>query len=131
MINIVISPVNSGDLTDRQIKTIALETLSKLGKSENLELEIIFVDKEDIEKLNKKYREINKPTDVLSFPQTHFESSKLNLLGSIVICQEVIKEKEELLEDIIKHGLLHLSGYDHETDVAKWEAAAKIINCKL
>jgi probable rRNA maturation factor len=134
MINILIKRQTSfTDIEEEKNKAVAKNTILKLGANSknDLELEIIFISPEDIRNLNKEYRGNNKPTDVLSFPQTHFKQSKLNILGSIVICPEIAREREEPIEELIKHGILHLYGFDHETDEAKWDEAAKIINCNF
>lgn len=132
MTNIVIArKIDYNILTDDQIKAIASEALSKLGVKNNLEVEIIFVDENEIKKLNDKHRHIDKATDVLSFPQTFFESNEINILGSIVICPKIADEREEPIEELIKHGILHLCGYDHETDEAAWLKAAEKIDCNF
>lgn len=131
MINIVISnllPISPLKKTD--IETVVKEAILKLGLTGDMEIEIIFVDKEEIKNLNGKYRQKVKETDVLSFPQQKTPAPK-NVLGSIVICLDVVQEKEENLVDVIKHGLLHLAGYDHETNEKEWVAASKKIDCKL
>lgn len=78
-----------------------------------------FIDKQDIQKLNKKYRNIDKPTDVLSF-----ESDIEGDLGDIFICREVAQENakkfnttlDKEINLLVVHGLLHLCGYDHIED---------------
>jgi len=89
-----------------------------LGENREMEtLSLAFVSKEEIAKLNKKFRKKNKPTDVLSF-----ELKDDGFLGEIIICPEVVKEnakkdgitaKKEMMKVFI-HGILHLCGYDHE-----------------
>lgn len=98
-------------------------------ESENIpeqtnELSVSFVNDEEILKLNSKYRNKHKATDVLSFPQLK-KSAKTPpppTLGDIVISLEYaqksakrygIKLEAELLRLLI-HGILHLLGYDHE-----------------
>ncbi len=85
------------------------------------DVELLIVDNNTIQELNKEHRGIDRPTDVLSFP---LASNPTNMLGSIVISadkvQEAAKEyghtpQEELILLYI-HGLLHLLGFDHETD---------------
>ena len=76
-------------------------------------LAIEFVDAERIQALNAEYRERDRPTDVLSFPVD--ESGPVigpRELGDVVICPA---ETEDLDEAVV-HGVLHLCGYDHETD---------------
>lgn len=105
--------------------TNALVTL----KQANAEAEINFISNNLIRKLNKEFRGIDKPTDVLSFPQAMIPKS--HFIGSMEICDEIVKEKNEEISSVIKHGLLHLLHFDHETDAKAWQTAANSINCKL
>lgn len=86
------------------------------------DVELIFVENEEMRELNLKHRNKNKSTDVLSFPlQTINEALPL---GSIVInktlAQEKAKEFHHSLKDEISllfiHAMLHLLGFDHEKD---------------
>ena len=85
------------------------------------DIELLITTNEEIASLNKTYRGIDKPTDVLSFP---FESSKHTPLGNIVISIDFVTQaahkyghtQEEELTLLFIHGLLHLLGYDHEID---------------
>lgn len=94
-------------------------TIELLAK--NASLELIIVNDETIRELNKEHRKLDKPTDVLSFP---IKTAKTNFLGSVVISADTAKrvadEMRHSLEDELKilfiHGLLHLLGFDHETD---------------
>lgn len=130
MINISISnQTNWKEFDENGIKKVVEDALLKIGIENDLVLEVIFADEEEIRKLNKKHRDVDKPTDVLSFPQTHFKESKLNILGSIVICPNVAEKRKIPIEELVKHGILHLLGYDHETDEPLWEKASKKINC--
>ena len=117
----------------------------KVLKSENRvreKISLAFVSKEEIKKLNKKYRGKNKPTDVLSFELGDPPSSRLGgttegqgkeCLGEIVICPEKVKEnakkyKSKLKQEMIKvfiHGILHLCGYDHEKSEKEAETMEK------
>ena len=112
------------------ITNLVNSDLSKLGVHNYL-VELNFVNNDFIHKLNNEHRGVNNPTDVLSFPQANPDHSKLNFLGSIVISPDTVKEKNETLSDAIKHGLLHLIGYDHEADTAAWEEKAMVIDCNL
>jgi probable rRNA maturation factor len=107
---------------------IADEILSKLdSKVKDATIELIFVKKEGMQKINKDLRNIDKPTDVLSFPQSFHEKAKEKILGSIIISPEMASEEKVDLETLFAHGLLHLLGYDHETNIKKWEEADKAI----
>lgn len=116
--------------TDSSTNTKTLEIALEAFEISNAIINVEFISKEGIRDLNRKFRQIDKPTDVLSFPQIKIESAPIWLLGDIIICRDVVDEKDEDLEDVLKHGLLHLLGYDHETDEQKWAGAAKKIDCK-
>jgi probable rRNA maturation factor len=74
---------------------------------------IEFVDAERIQALNREHRDLDEPTDVLSFAvDGDGTSAGPRELGDIVICPE---HTEDLREAVI-HGALHLTGMDHETD---------------
>lgn len=85
------------------------------------EIELIITNNNFIQKINKEYRNINKPTDVLSFP---LEDTPYAPLGTVIISvdyvQKKAKEYNHSLDDeftlLYLHGLLHLLGYDHEVD---------------
>ncbi len=92
------------------------------------EVNITFVDNEKIRELNKKYRNIDKPTDVLSFPMGNGDDYPTNpetgfkILGDVVISVErAVFQAEEYdhtlrreLGFLTTHSVLHLLGYDHE-----------------
>ena len=74
---------------------------------------VAFVDADRIRALNREHRAIDRPTDVLSFPVDEAgPASGPRELGDVVICPE---HTEDLTEAVV-HGVLHLCGYDHETD---------------
>lgn len=122
------------NLDDKSLESTIRETVEEvldLFKLDETFLEIIFVTPAKMQTLNNKYRRIDKPTDVLSFPQPLVPKAKLRLLGSLVIAPVVVAEKNEQIVDVVKHGLLHLLGYDHECDEEAWQQAADKINCDL
>ena len=79
--------------------------------------------------LNRRYRGRNYPTDVLSFCYDEEEIEGLPFLGEIVISPEVAVKQarqwrvnpEREMRKLLLHGLLHLIGYDHETDNGEME----------
>jgi rRNA maturation RNase YbeY len=121
---------------DKKIfSTVAKKVLS--GENRKTEtLSLAFVDKEEIKKLNKKFRKKNQPTDVLSFGENYksqIPNSTSNYLGEIIICPEVVIEnskkygvpvKKEMLKMFV-HGILHLCGYDHERSKKQAEKMEK------
>ena len=106
--------------TNITIDTSSLEEILKEVTSKDIEL--IIVKNEEIQVLNKEHRNIDKATDVLSFP-LEFDMPNMPL-GSIVISVDFVDEKakeynhsfEDELKLLFIHGLLHLVGFDHEVD---------------
>lgn len=106
--------------TDKEIDITSLEDIAKDLVSKDIEL--IITTNDEIQILNKEHRDIDKATDVLSFP-LEFEIPNMPL-GSIVISIDYVNEKaiefkhsfEDELKLLFIHGLLHLIGYDHEVD---------------
>jgi len=91
--------------------------------SKNVSFTLLLSNNKKIKKLNKKFRNKNKPTDILSFPLSHKISIKKDTyLGDIIISFNYMnKEKEKKLfkTAVIKtfiHGYLHLLGFDHIKD---------------
>ena len=132
--------VQTENLPLGELKEFA-ENLLKALNLENAELSLVFTDDKTIQKLNREWRNKDKPTDVLSFPQD-FPERELkeedqpqrvlkevvetcrgcNLLGDIVISVDTAKRQaqslgwsfENELKRLILHGLVHLLGFDHE-----------------
>ncbi len=87
---------------------------------------VSFVGADESQQLNQEWREKDKPTNVLSFPFDLPEGweSKTQLLGDLVVCPSVLvaeaseqgKSLAEHAAHLVVHGLLHLQGYDHETE---------------
>ena len=72
-----------------------------------------FVDEDRIRELNREHRQLDQPTDVLSFPVDGPDSETgPRELGDIVICPAQTGD----LREAVLHGALHLTGMDHETD---------------
>ena len=101
------------------------QTFKIIKFSSNSEVSISFLltSNSEIKLLNKKYRNKNKPTNVLSFPMNEKIENK-NYLGDVVIaCEKIIDEsyeqnikKYKYLSKMTIHGVLHLLGYKHDTD---------------
>lgn len=88
--------------------------------AKDVTIEVLFVEKNQIKDLNKKFLNINKPTDVLSFPQEYIDESPEKLLGSIIISPQIANETNQKCVDLYIHGILHLLGYDHEKNKREW-----------
>lgn len=94
----------------------AVEAVGKAGSSAT----IAFVSDRAMRQLNQQFRGVNKATDVLSFPAEDDESTLGDIAISVDTAAAQAKENgltfDEEVAQLILHGLLHLSGYDHETD---------------
>jgi probable rRNA maturation factor len=105
--------VGDGDgPTAVEVEELCALAFSSAGIAEG-HVAIEFVDEERIRELNRDYRQIDAPTDVLSFGiDEDGASAGPRELGDIVICPA---HTEDIREAVL-HGALHLSGMDHETD---------------
>jgi rRNA maturation RNase YbeY len=130
---IIINRQNKVNLDLNLFKKISTYISEKFDKDKNTELNIVFVEKNEIKVLNKKYRNKKTPTDVLSFSynknnEAFTKEHGLSIIGEIIISPEVanenIKENKNKIKDfwninheivlLIIHGLLHVYDYDHE-----------------
>ncbi len=100
----------------------------------NAELSVALVDDATIQQLNRDYRRHDKPTDVLAFAMSEGEqlpamAGQPLLLGDVIISvptarRQAQQRKRPLLDELtmlLAHGLLHLLGYDHQTDATEQE----------
>lgn len=106
------------DLPEDEYCALAVFVMQEEGCAENTELSLSLVDVDEIHALNRDYRGLDAPTDVLSFENDD------ELLGDVIICPEVAGQHAEDFESsfahemelMLTHGILHLCGYDHEDD---------------
>ena len=114
-------------ITKNQVSKILNQVVEDAGFKkkyfDNKELSISCVTKEESKILNKKYRGINKSTNVLSF-RVDKNLTKYSLIGDIILCIEIIKKEakeyskdfENRLKHMIIHGFLHLLNFNHEEE---------------
>ncbi len=115
-------------ITSDQIKTVVGEFETHFPETATDKiLEIEFVDAEKMQDINYQHRNINKSTDVLSFPQAEIPGEN-QVFGTIIICKSEADNRHENITELIKHGLLHLNGLDHETNLDTWLKSANKIN---
>lgn len=115
---------------------------------EEAELSIAFVGADEIAELNGRYRSNPQPTDVLAFPQLEFRQPEAMqqeiagaLLGDVVIALPVAARQARArghdldaeLQQLLIHGLLHLLGYDHQSnaDAERMEARERQLHKAL
>lgn len=118
-----------------QFKTVAAAVYKTLGQVDPLKAEIVYLNAEEMQKLNASSRGVNSVTDVLSFPSIENARGKVLLkkdnpycidgnrlfIGSIALCREKIASQAKELGHseeretvyLTVHGLMHLFGYDH------------------
>ena len=138
-----------GEYLEKRLQD-GLNAVAKLHDLDDMtEVDITIVDDEEIHQLNRDYRNVDRPTDVLSFAldeddedEPELLEGQLHLLGDIIISAETATRQAEefghgLEREIVYlavHGLLHLLGYDHMVDEdkvimrAKEEEALRAIN---
>lgn len=111
------------DVRERALALFAGRARRALGIRDDVA--VLITDNNAVRELNRRYRRKNKPTDVLSFP-----SNTRHMAGDIAISVEIAEANsaklghslETELRILILHGLLHIAGYDHETDHGEMQA---------
>lgn len=105
--------------------------------AERVEISLTLVDAEEIQQLNRDYRNVDKVTDVLSFPQyddlNELPEEGEIMLGDVIICRQRAEEQAEEFGHSVEremvylfvHSVCHLLGYDHMEDDEKAEMRAK------
>ena len=123
-----------GEYLEKRLQD-GLNAVAKLHDLDDMtEVDITIVDDEEIHQLNRDYRNVDRPTDVLSFAldeddeaEPELLEGQLHLLGDIIISAETATRQAEefghgLEREIVYlavHGLLHLLGYDHMVEEDK------------
>lgn len=129
-VHIVHNNVQTTVTLEKRIEGIVRECIQRAAELEevsNGEVSVTLVDDKVIQELNRRYREVDRPTDVLSFPmEDDFpfpdETESVPLLGDVVIsveravaqAQEYGHSLEREVGFLATHGFLHLLGYDHD-----------------
>ena len=108
-----------------------LEIMDNVLKNElkkDVNVSLIFVDKDEMTKLNHEYRKMNGPTDVLTFVYGDDD-----LFAEIFVCEDIVRENAEKFSNtfekelltVLIHAALHVAGYDHEYDKTNAELMFK------
>ncbi|MBF0710152.1 MULTISPECIES: rRNA maturation RNase YbeY [unclassified Gemella] len=126
--------IDDKSLIEERTKDMLVNLLAIAAKLENIdtssiEFSLSFVEEKDIQNINKEYRGIDKPTDVITFALNDEVEGELEIIGGeessyigdIVVCTDKAKEQskeyghsyERELGFLAVHGFLHLLGYDH------------------
>lgn len=104
------------------LKPLLEKTLKMLSLPLDVSVSVVLVDDASIHAFNKDFRSVDRPTDVLSFPDGEETEGVLNL-GDIIISVDALRRQAKEYGHTLKrefsflvvHGYLHLLGYDHET----------------
>jgi probable rRNA maturation factor len=115
--------VNVDNRQEDLVTKAVAAVLEEEGYDDEAEVSIVFVDNPRIQALNKQYRGVDSPTDVLSFSMQEGENipGEDNLLGDVIISLETALHQakefghsvEREIAYLAVHGVLHLLGYDH------------------
>ena len=127
------------EINYKLIEKVISEALRYEGVNDNTEVSVTIVDNEEIRKINNKFRNIDRATDVLSFPLIDFDNESLPddgskiYQGDIIISIERAKEQakeyghsiDREIGFLTAHSMLHLLGYDHMVPEEEKEMFAK------
>ena len=139
MINLDINEGFLSKVESPLLKRAAEATLNRQAIPTETALTIVITDDETIHDLNQKYREVDAPTDVLSFPADFTDpETHAPYLGDVIISYPRAVEQadkgghpiEDELQLLVVHGVLHLLGHDHvEADekTKMWESQGEIL----
>ena len=128
-IAIQVAPRFRANVDEGSLHRVVAEVLNQEGVEGETELSLIVTDDEAIRKLNRQFRGVDAPTDVLAFgagAEEHFVTAPESppYLGDVVISYErALAQAEELGHPVAEelklfaiHGILHLLGYDHQEE---------------
>ena len=122
---------------EKLIKEVVIRVLEEEKVLPEVDVYITLTNNEEIHKINKEYRDVDRPTDVLSFPmyerdeiaglKTDTDDEIEKILGDIIVSIEKVREQaeeyghsfERELAYLVTHGMLHLLGYDHMIEEEK------------
>ena len=111
------------------LRRVITGCLKRMGRADS-EVHLLITDDATIRELNRRFRNIDRATDVLSFPDGGELPSGLTLLGEIIVSLDAARRQaielghDEIreLSELVLHGVLHLIGYDHENDRGQMNA---------
>lgn len=121
------------------VERAAAVALNHQAVEDDADLTIVLTDDEQLQDLNREFRDIDAPTDVLSFPASESDpETGRRYLGDVLISVQRAEEQaaagghplEAELQLLVVHGVLHLLGHDHAEDKDKlgmWAAQAQIL----
>lgn len=109
--------------TKTKLPSLVFRDMKEAILGKKYELSVIIVNKKKIQDLNREYREIDKPTDILSFPLSDkFGEIYINLDMAKIEAKKFEREFDNFIGFLFIHGLVHLKGYDHGSTMESIEA---------
>ncbi len=109
--------------TKAKLPSLAFDVMKDAVLGKKYELSVVIVSKSKIQKLNKQYRDINKPTDILSFPLSDdFGEIYINPEMTKIEAKKFGRDYENFFGFLFIHGLAHLKGFDHGSTMESIEA---------
>ena len=110
------------------LRRVVVEVVRR-SRGPQAEVHVLVTGDEELQRLNRSYRKLDRPTDVLSFPDGDPLPTGGVLLGEVVVSLDAVRRQaaelghSELreLEELVLHGTLHLLGHDHERDNGEME----------
>lgn len=139
MIQLQVRPYYRGQISETSLISAA-ETVLNECQHEEVVVGILITGDTEIRQLNLQYRQIDSPTDILSFNGDYIDpDSGINYLGDIIISVPRAKKQAitaghtlaQELELLVIHGVLHLCGFDHDTNKHQqkmWSIQADILS---
>ncbi len=138
MMNVIISNLPEDMPVDEKLKDTVIEAIEKVGELyglDNAEVSVTLTDNEHIHEINREYRKVDRPTDVISFALNEGDEPEIeggapvNVLGDLIISMEKVAEQaveyghsnRREIAFLTVHGMLHLLGYDHIEEVDRVE----------
>ena len=127
-------------LSSFSLEELLERTLHAVGITQPAMLTLIVTDDATIQDYNKRYRQQDKPTDVLSFPANGAKPKRsATYAGDIAISPETARRNARRfsrtlpaeMRILILHGMLHLAGFDHETDHGEMERLERRLRRQL
>lgn len=114
---------NITNTTKSKLPDFDFEKMKNAVLGKKYELSVIIIGKKEIQKLNKEYRDINKPTDILSFPLSDdFGEIYINPEMTKIEAKKFERDYDNFFAFLFIHGLVHLKGFDHGSTMENIEA---------
>ncbi len=139
MINLQIETPYNPWIDQQSLLACARQVIARENPGSEIELTLVVTSDETLRDLNSQHLGIDSPTDVLAFPADEFDpDTQMTYIGDVIISFPRAQAQAETAGHpaqnelclLVVHGILHLVGYDHDTDenkAAMWKTQAEIL----